>query len=995
MKRHFTYLALFFIFLFLPGRKPLFAQLMDAAKITEPLLLEMEAAPNAYFRAYALLADRVNPREMEGDFRRRKAPIEERVYELITALQSRAEATQPALLAKMESLPGIRPESFQPLWITNIIYFEGTREAIAALSLDPAVGRLGLNEKVVFEKVEEEVCLSPPEPNSVERGLQAIGAPQMWAMGYTGYGRRAMIVDTGQDPTHPALHNQFLYHNRNIGEAWRGSTGPEDCDIHGTHVTGTVLGLDRIEHDTIGVAFDAKWMGGIALDGGCSSGTDASSINGMYQWALNPDGNPSTVDDIPDVINNSWYNGNNSCNANGVFETYDALYAAGIAVVFSAGNNGPDPSTITPPKFNNWDTVRLFAVANLDANNPSLPIANSSSRGPSICGGEGSLLIKPEVAAPGSRVRSSIPGGYTNLTGTSMAAPHVSGSILLLKEAFPYLTGEELMLALYYTCTDLGVPGEDNDYGMGIINVSAAFEYLVGKGHEPVPPLEAPNDVVLLRLDAPAQNCNLQASPTALVLNNSQEAVSSLHFRYAVENYIQEYDWEGSLMPGATVEVRLPPLEATSGEFVLDVEVTAANGEPDMRNLNNRLKKAIRIVEDEKLPARAVGDAPVCRNSNALVESLYEGEATFRWYDEEEGGNLLGEGRSLLIPVGNEPRTVYAQVTPRERMGLPDKDGGGTVQFAATSTGLRFNAYSEFTLRSVKVYAEETGGRLFRLMAPDGSVYTKVASIHEVGENRIELGFRIEPGEGYELELQAGKPLAFNLGGTDYPYEVPGVASITGSTGGPVFYYFFYDWEIEYDHFCGRTPVEIEPAEQGEAPLADFNVPVTEINLAEASGELSFYDESSGAVSWLWNFGDGILSTDQNPIHTYVDTGSFQITLTVVGEDGCSSSAEGSIVVIEDAVLTNDEAVARAGSRLHVYPNPAGESIFLAFDLEKPALARYHLTDLLGRPVLQGQQEVLREQAMELSLAELAAGAYLMIAEVDGQRFIERVVKSR
>jgi bacillopeptidase F len=49
-----------------------------------------------------------------------------------------------------------------------------------------------------------------------------------------------------------------------------------------------------------------------------------------------------------------------------------------------------------------------------------------------------------------------------------MAAPHVAGAILLLKEAFPYLGGKDLKLALYRTCRDLGEPGEDNKFGMGI-----------------------------------------------------------------------------------------------------------------------------------------------------------------------------------------------------------------------------------------------------------------------------------------------------------------------------------------------------------------------------------------------------------------------------------------------------------------------------------------------------------------------------------------------
>lgn len=973
------------------------AQPLDAGKLTPPLLMEMEAAPDAYYRAYALLAGRLDPREMEAEFRRDKLPLQQRAYELITALRARAAATQPPLLARMERMEGIRKESLQPFWITSIIFFEGRRDAIAALSRDPAVARLGLNEQVEIEGIDGQACPSEPMENNAERGLQAIGAPQMWAMGYTGYGRRALIVDTGQDPGHPALNNQFLYHYRDIDEAWAGNSAPEDCDSHGSHVTGTIVGIDRVERDTIGVAFDGKWMGGIALGGGCSAGADIAGITSMFQWAIDPDGNPATIDDMPDVINNSWRSGSGFCDENGVFEVYDALYAAGIAVVFSAGNDGPGVSTITPPKFNNWDTVRLFSVGNLNGNISSFPIASSSSRGPSICGGEGSLLIKPEVSAPGSNVRSSVPGGYSNFSGTSMAAPHVSGAILLLKQAFPYLTGEELMLALYYTCADLGAPGEDNDYGMGLINVPAAYGYLLSRGHEPEQPATAPNDIILLRVEAPEKNCNLQVSPAALVENNGADTVYSIQFRYYLEGVGMppaEQRWEGVLPPGGRETVRLQPLDAAAGEFELVAEVVAANEQADNRNLNNRLRRKARVIEKENIPAAIVGGVPVCRNGNALVKSLYEGEGAVKWYDAEAGGSLLGEGPALLAPVGSEPRTVYAQVTPVKKAGRPAIDEGGTAEFANTPAGLSFDAHERFILRSVKIYADQAGNRLLMLTDPEGNAFNKVVSVPERGAVRVELNLDIEPGEGYTLQLRAGKPLGFNTGGNAFPYEEPEVLTIKGSTEGPAFYYYFYDWEIEYDYYCGRTPVVVEPA-HGEAPLAAFAASEQEVNLAEHSGEIAFFDGSDGAVAWLWDFGDGGLSTEPNPLHTYADTGSFRVTLTVVSEEGCSNSSEGVIVVIEDAVLVDDQAVASTEGQLSVYPNPAQDALFLSFELDRPARARYCLADLLGRPVLQGQAQLAKQQTISLSLAELPAGAYLLVADVDGNRLIRKVVKSR
>src|SRR5690606_22491680 len=142
----------------------------------------------------------------------------------------------------------------------------------------------------------------------------------------------------------------------------------------------------------------------------------------------------------------------------------------------------------------NFDLVSSFSVGNVSQSAP-FAIAGSSSRGPSQCGGEGSLLIKPEVSAPGINVRSSyLNGSYAQLTGTSMSAPHVSGAVLLLKEAFPFLSGDIILMALYLTAFDLGEPGEDNDYGMGLIDVLAAYNYLIDEGYTPVPPVTNQTD---------------------------------------------------------------------------------------------------------------------------------------------------------------------------------------------------------------------------------------------------------------------------------------------------------------------------------------------------------------------------------------------------------------------------------------------------------------------------------------------------------------------
>ncbi len=134
-----------------------------------------------------------------------------------------------------------------------------------------------------------------------------------------------------------------------------------------------------------------------------------------------------TISDMPDAISNSWYDPDVTNECSGIYKTtLDAVEAAGIAVVFSAGNSGPGASTITKPKKLSTNEVNIFCTAAIDGaqyiGGNTNPIASFSSRGPSTCGGTGSLLIKPEVSAPGVSVRSSGSStGYTLLSGTSMA----------------------------------------------------------------------------------------------------------------------------------------------------------------------------------------------------------------------------------------------------------------------------------------------------------------------------------------------------------------------------------------------------------------------------------------------------------------------------------------------------------------------------------------------------------------------------------------------
>ena len=455
-----------------------YSQVEVSSRLQDALV---NAKPNEYLQVLVLLRSQVDLATLDQQLYAQKSTLQERAYQVITALKQNAENTQSSL----KSYLSVKSESadvytYQAFWISNMFVIEAKPNVINELMTRLDVVEMDLDAFLELDKPQE-VLDYVEGTESVEPGLKIINAHLLWAQGITGQGRLVMDIDTGVHPNHPALNFKWRGNHVPSNQAWfdpaGGTTVPSDCDGHGSHTMGTMVGWSPTTGDTVGVAPDAEWIAAKTI---CTSPHTSNSV-AAFQWAIDPDGNPLTITDMPDVISNSWYDPDVTNECSGIYKTtLDAVEAAGIAVVFSAGNSGSGSSTITKPKNINTNNVNVMCTAAIDGasylGGNTNPIASFSSRGPSLCGGTGSLLIKPEVSAPGVNVRSSGSAtGYTVLSGTSMASPHVAGAVALLKQFAPNLTGKQILEALYNTTIDLGTPGEDNNYGMGLIDVYAAF----------------------------------------------------------------------------------------------------------------------------------------------------------------------------------------------------------------------------------------------------------------------------------------------------------------------------------------------------------------------------------------------------------------------------------------------------------------------------------------------------------------------------------------
>ena len=479
-------------------------------------------------------------------------------------------------------------------WIVNAVTLRMDRVASAHLSqtleirsIDPVNALpIGYTESIDNTKSESEgpcdesnsgsSTMDQPEVvNGREPGLGAIQAPLLWARGYTGKNRRAMLMDTGVWPQHPAIQGKFIGQRLGLDQSWYAYDEPVPADKignHGTHVIGTVLGLDSSSRDTIGVAYGAYFIATDPIVTNLALVRSWTQLMRAFQWALNPDGDTSTHADVPDVINNSWGRTNagldSVCQAVVVAQALLSVEAAGIANVFSAGNSGPGPYTIGVPAQVIYDSLNVFCVGALDASNV---LAGFSSNGPSRCGSDSMVQIKPEVSAPGVNVRSADgPSGYGQKSGTSMASPHVTGAVLLLKEAFPQLSGRQILNALYQTALDLGPAGEDNFFGRGIIRTDAAYQFLAAT-HTPTPPFQHGPDLAILGLDSPSSSVlGLRCTPNSALSSNLKFKITNLGDTVANGFMMDVYDnqvWHHSvsygsriLAPGQISEVTLGSL---------------------------------------------------------------------------------------------------------------------------------------------------------------------------------------------------------------------------------------------------------------------------------------------------------------------------------------------------------------------------------------------------------------------------------------------------
>ncbi len=347
------------------------------------------------------------------------------------------------------------------------IYKDEPVELVAPVgsTTDPASGAIQVPREGEMLEVEESSA-------GITYGLRLIRAPEaiefvtkFRKMVAAKLGRelpkvRVGVLDTGVDGHHKSLEGVIA----RFGDmSYDFSPEARDDHGHGTHVAGTIAGGTSPEGIRFGVA--PPELVELAVARGLNPhGMDSWLISGLA-WMVDPDGNPATPDGVQ-VVNNSW----GSSSRKPVYDRLvKALTSMGVTLVFACGNSGPEAGTIGSP-------AHLPEVISVGAVDHRGRIAPFSSRGDQIVN-KAEIPVKPDVSAPGVAIYSIAPRNqFERWNGTSMAAPHVTGVVALMKAVNPGMRPRDVKLVLEATARDLGPPGKDEEFGTGLVDALAAVQ---------------------------------------------------------------------------------------------------------------------------------------------------------------------------------------------------------------------------------------------------------------------------------------------------------------------------------------------------------------------------------------------------------------------------------------------------------------------------------------------------------------------------------------
>lgn len=407
----------------------------------------------------------------------------DRLKAVHSQLKSHANRSQQNIVSYLDA----RAIEYRPYWIVNAVFIRASQAQVDQIRKMPGVADVIANKRYRNR-------LPEPVSSSQSRGvpqwnIAMIGADRVWALENTGQSIVVGTADTGVFYQHPAIHSRYRGfvatedpHDFNwfdaacdVNDCGSPLAEPADPHGHGTSTLGLIVA--GLPGEELGVAPGAQWIACRNMDELGIGSLD--SYLRCFEWFLAPtrtDGSDADPSRAPHVISNSWSCPvSEGCDAGQIDlleDAVDVTLAAGIVVVAAASNAGSSCGSIqTPPAILSGS----MAVGSVGMNSV---ISSFSGRGPVVSGGE--TLLKPQLVAPGSGVRTTDAlGDYSSRSGTSAAAPHVAGTIALVLAQNPQLIGDTTSVDHLLAVT---ADPKTSDQGCGGLGPTAIPNHVYGHG---------------------------------------------------------------------------------------------------------------------------------------------------------------------------------------------------------------------------------------------------------------------------------------------------------------------------------------------------------------------------------------------------------------------------------------------------------------------------------------------------------------------------------
>jgi hypothetical protein len=473
-------------------------------------------------------------------------------------------------------------------------------------------------------------------------------------------------------------------------------------------------------------------------------------------------------------------------------------------------------------------------------------------------------------------------------------------------------------------------------------------------------------------------------SVEVLLINEGTEKIGNIPVRYQWgSNNPQAGIYSDSLMAGDSAYcVFAVPLQVPVGSHLL---LAYAELLGDVDASNDTIKMDLEQGQTPTDPS-VTGPLFVCKNDSTLLTATSTADSIY-WYSSLTSGTPVGSGSTFSIFNLTKDSILYVQGFNSGRAWVGPEDPsislGGFIP-AVNDSGVNFSVYARpgLTLETVDVYTDSATTFWVKLIRAGVTLDSTQFFVNSAGKRTLQLNWNIPRNTGYTLAMSriSGGNVYRNYAGAAYNYDVPNSISITSSTGGNQFYYYFYRWRVKYNS-CSSQRMKVT-VKMIPRPVVQVLPQVIQVTRGD-----SVQLQASGARYYQWT------------PNTYldVDTGAKvwtkplqSIQYTVNGWDTLPCPTAMSFQVWVNGLGNSDLVFSKFS--LQVYPNPVSDQLILLPKSTEPGSGLLKITDSRGRMVEQRRIQWEPYQALNIPLPRLANGLYQLELQQNQQSAVSKLI---